>query len=148
MKIKTRFFGEVEIDSNKVIKFKDGIPGFENLKEFLFMTDEDDKNTFYWLQSIEDIDIVFTLFNVFNFMPEYNPNVEKDMLEDLGDFKEEDLVVYCIATIPRDVKEMSINLKAPIVINLANNKAKQIICSNEEYSIKHYIYKELKKAGE
>ena len=148
MKIKTRFFGEIEIDNNKIITFQDGLPGFEHLKNFLFMTDKDENSPFCWLQSIEDVDIVFTLFNVFNFLPNYNPNIEKDMLKDLEEFKEEDFIIYCIATIPKDIKEITINLKAPVIINLANNKAKQIICNNEEYPIKYYIYKEMKKAGE
>nr|WP_317360010.1 flagellar assembly protein FliW [uncultured Tyzzerella sp.] len=154
MKLKTRFFGEIEIDEKKVIDFEEGLPGFENLRKFLFMTDENEDAPFCWLQSIEDIDIVFTLFDIFKYMPNYNPSVEVETLEKLGHFKEEDLLIYCIASIPKDVKNMTVNLKAPVIINVETNKAKQIICSNEEYSIKHYIYKEMlekrsnKKDGE
>ena len=39
MKIKTKFFGEIDIDNKKVINFENGLPGFEYLKKFLFMTD-------------------------------------------------------------------------------------------------------------
>ncbi len=148
MKIKTKFFGEVEIDESKVIMFKEGLPGFEDMKRFLFMTDEDEKSPFCWLQSIDDINIVFTLFNIFRVLPSYNPNVDIELLNKLGDIKEENLEIYCIANIPNDIKEMTVNLKAPVVINLDNNSAKQIICNNEEYPIKYYIYKELKNGGE
>ena len=55
MKLKTRFFGEIEIDEKKVIDFEEGLPGFENLRKFLFMTDENEDAPFCWLQSIEDI---------------------------------------------------------------------------------------------
>ncbi len=148
MKIKTRFFGEVEIDEDKVILFENGIPGFEELKRYVFMTDEDEKSPFCWLQSIEDIDIVFTLFDVVSKIKDYSPNVEEEALSQIGEFEEEDLCIYCIANIPKDIKDMTINLKAPIIINTRNNKARQIICSNEEYPIKYYIYKEIKKSGE
>ena len=148
MKIKTRFFGEVEIDEDKVILFENGIPGFEELKRYVFMTDEDEKSPFCWLQSIEDIDIVFTLFDVVSKIKDYSPNVEEEALSQIGEFEEEDLCIYCIANIPKDIKDMTINLKAPIIINTRNNKARQIICSNEEYPIKYYIYKEIKKRGE
>ncbi|WP_250278456.1 flagellar assembly protein FliW [[Clostridium] colinum] len=149
MTIKTKFFGDIDVDDNKVITFKDGLPGFENITKFLFMTDEDENSPFSWLQSIEDIDIVFTLFNVFKVLPDYNPNVDIELLDTLGDIKDENLAIYCIATIPpKNVKEMTINLKAPIVINLDNNNAKQVICNNEEYPIKYYVHKEVKKGGE
>ena len=145
MKLKTRFFGEIDIDNKKIINFEEGLPGFEDLSKFLFMTDEDENSHFCWLQSIENIDVVFTLFNVFNFLPDYNPIAEVESLEKLGEAKEDDLIIYCIANIPEDIKNMSINLKAPIVINMNNNKAKQVICNNEEYAVKYYIYKELLK---
>ena len=148
MKIKTRFFGEIDVDDNKVINFKSGLPGFENFKKFLFMYDDDENSPFCFLQSIEDIDIVFTLFDVVRFLPDYNPVTDEENLQELQEISEDSLMIYCIATIPQDIKEMTINLKAPIVINLKNNNAKQVICNNEEYPIKYYIYKELKKGGE
>ncbi|WP_317367276.1 flagellar assembly protein FliW [uncultured Tyzzerella sp.] len=145
MKIKTKIFGEIDINDDKVIYFENGLPGFENLKKFLFMTDEDENSPFCWLQSIEDLDIVFTLFDVFRFLPDYNPIVEIESFDKLDNDTEDSLMVYCIAHIPNDVKNMTINLKAPVVINADNNKANQFICSNEEYPIKYYIYKELLK---
>ena len=141
MNIQTKFFGNIEIDENKVIKFEDGIPGFEDLKKFLFMTDEDANSPFCWLQSIEDVNIVFTLINIFKFIPDYNPNVDMEILSKLGKIEEENLAIYCIANIPKNIKDMTVNLKAPIIINLFNNNAKQIICNNDDYSIKYYVYK-------
>lgn len=148
MNIETRFFGQIEIDDEKIIHFKDGIPGFEHLTKFLFMTDKDDNSPFCWLQSIEDLDIVFTLFDVLSFLPNYEPTVEEEYLQNLGEFVEDDLAIYCIANIGQNIQEMTINLKAPVVINLENRQAKQVICNNEDYPIKYYIYKEIKKGGE
>lgn len=148
MKIKTRFFGEIDVDDTKIINFKCGLPGFENLKKFLFMFDDDENSPFCFLQSIEDLDIVFTLFDVIRFLPNYNPVTEVENLKDFEDIDEENFMIYSIATIPQNIKEMTINLKAPIVINLKNNNAKQIICNNEDYPIKYYIYKDFKKGGE
>ena len=62
------------------------MPGFECLKNFLFMTDEDEESPFCWLQSIDDIDIVFTLFDIFKFLPDYNPSVDIKSLDKLGGF--------------------------------------------------------------
>lgn len=148
MIIKTRFFGDVELDESKVITFEDGIPGFFDLKKFLLMTDEDEKSPFCWLQSIEEMNIVFTLFDVYSIIPNYNPVVSEEMLKDIGEFKDEDILIYTIANIPEDLKEISINLKAPIIINMHNNKAKQIILENQDYQIRTYIYDKLKNKGD
>ena len=34
MLIKTRYFGEIDVDDQKVITFDEGLIGFENLKKF------------------------------------------------------------------------------------------------------------------
>lgn len=142
MVIKTKYFGEVQINEEKVIKFESGIPGFENLHRFLFMTSPNPDSAFYWLQSIDDVNIVFTIVDIFRYLPDYNPIVEISSMEGLGEYGkiEEDIAIYNIANIPSNYKEMTINLKAPIVINLKTYKAKQIICNNEEYPIRFRIY--------
>lgn len=148
MHLETRFFGNLEIDESKVIFFQEGIPGFEHLKKFLFMLDEVEDSPFCWLQSIEDIDIVFTLFDVFKYIKDYNPMVEEEFITSIGDFKKGDLLIYTIANITKDIKKISINLKAPIIINMESNKAKQIISTNDDYPIKYYIYEDIKNGGE
>lgn len=149
MTIKTRFFGEIEIDENKVLTFNEGIPGFENLKKFLFMTDNDENSPFCWLQSIEDLDIVFTLFDIYTLMEEYEPKISyEEITNDIGEFEKEDILIYVIANIPKDITKISVNLKAPVIINMKTNKAKQAISISEEYEIKTYIYEQLKKGGE
>lgn len=149
MVIKTRYFGEIEVDKNKIIKFENGILGFEHLQDYLFMTSPEEGNPFCWLQSIQDIDIVFTIIDIFKILPEYNPTVEITSMKDLGEFEkiEEDIAVYNIVKIPENYKDTTVNLKAPIVINLKTYKAKQIICNNEEYHVRFKIYDILQKAG-
>ncbi len=153
MKINTKFFGELEVNENDLINFEDGLPGFKEYTSFLFISDEandkdnnDDKpnkkSPFSWLQSVDDKDVAFVLFDVFAFIPDYSPIINIEFLSMLGTNTLDDVKICCIANIPSDIKKMSINLKAPIVINTKNNKAKQIICDNDNYSLKHYIYQE------
>ena len=51
-------------------------------------------------------------------------------------------------TVPEDIKKMSINLKAPIVINTATMKGCQVVAENPEYQVKHQIYELLEAARE
>ena len=66
--------------------------------------------------------------------------------------KDEDVYILTTVTIPQGkVEEITINLKAPVIINLANNKGCQLIVE-DDYPVKHKIYDILKnrneKAGE
>lgn len=150
MNISTRLFGNVEIDESKIITFDEEIPGFAGLKRYLFMLN-DETGPFYWLQSIDDTDIVFPIIDVLAYLPNYDPLITVDDLASLGKCENpENIMVYNIVVIPEKIEDISVNLKAPVVINLETLKAKQIISSNEEYKIKYYIHKELEsmKAGE
>lgn len=155
MKINTKHFGEMEIDDNKVIFFEEGIPGFPDLRKFTLISEINNDNTespFFWLQSLEEKEIAFILIDLFNVMPDYNPIVEREIVSSLGKCEKDDLIIYNIVVIPSDINKLSVNLKAPIVININTNKGKQIIANNEEYPIKFYLYEYLKnnnkKAGE
>ena len=68
----------------------------------------------------------------------------------LGEIKPEELLVLVTVTVPKDLTQMSVNLKGPIIINAAEKRALQIIVEGDEYKVKFPIYDILnqKKAGE
>lgn len=139
MKIKTKNFGELEINKEKVINFKEGLLGFEDMKQFILLASEE-KSAFYWLQSVDNGELAFAIVNPFVFYPTYSPEIKDEHIEELGELNEDDLNVYTILVVPEDVKKMTTNLKAPIVINKKSKKAKQVIVENDEYKIRHKIY--------
>lgn len=145
MHIQTKNFGPLDIDDQKIIHFAEGIPGFPDLKTYILITDEEQLDSpFCWLQSVGDGGVAFALVNPFSFYPEYSPEIDEGLLETLGDFQMEDLVVYNIVVVPEDITRMTANLRAPIIINSNTQKAIQTIARNEEYQIKHSIYQEIK----
>lgn len=146
MTIKTRNFGEVTIDENKVITFEEGIPGMPDLKKYLLMSDSNEDSGFYWLQSIEDTDIAFIMVDIFKIMPNYSPMLPENKLDELEISKDcKDYLIYNIAVVPKDFRKMTVNLKAPIIINTKTRKGMQLICNNEEYPIRYYLFKEGEK---
>ena len=72
--------------------------------------------------------------------PDYNPMVDDEILKPIGNIDPDELLVLVTVTVPKDLKLMSINLRAPIVINVAERKAVQIILEGEEYKVKFPIY--------
>jgi len=143
VKFTTTRFGLVEVDEQNIVEFVDEIPGFPGAERFVVIPHAEN-SPFSWLQSIELPDVAFVVADPWLFFEDYKPVLSEADLERLelyGDI-EESLAVLSIFTIPSDPKKMTANLKAPVVINSKNNKAKQIILANEEYSTKHLILPE------
>lgn len=84
--------------------------------------------------------------------PDYNPEVDDEILQNLGELNPDEMLVLVTMTVPKDVKLMSVNLKGPIVINAAQKTAIQVIVEGDEYPVKFPIYDILeankKKAGD
>ncbi|MBP3338697.1 MAG: flagellar assembly protein FliW [Lachnospiraceae bacterium] len=143
MKILTKIFGEIEVNEEKVLNFKEGIIGFPDLNKFMLIHDADDeKKTVSWLQSIDEPAFAMPVVDPLAVDPTYNPIVEDELLKPLGDLVEEDIIVLVTMTVPADVKKATVNLKAPIVVNSKNLNACQIILDDDKYLVKHPINSE------
>lgn len=153
MKAATRLFGEIEIDESKIITFEDGIIGFPDMKKFTLIFDEEKEGrpSISWLQSMDEPEIAFPVMDPQFVCEAYNPSVEDELLKNLGTIKEDNLYVLVTVTVPQDIKELAVNLKAPIVINTDTRKASQIIVEDDlpvRYRIYEILEEAKKKAGE
>lgn len=139
--IQTKLFGEIGVNPDKLIVFEEGIIGFDFLKEFLLINDEENEEaSISWLQSVDEPGFAMPVMNPLLIDSGYNPIVEDELLKTLGDFRDENLLVMVTLSIPSQLEQMSANMKAPIIINGENRKACQIIIDNEEYQVKYPIY--------
>ena len=153
MKAATRLFGEIEIDESKIITFEDGIIGFPDMKKFTLIFDEEKEGrpSISWLQSMDEPEIACPVMDPLFVCETYNPSVEEELLKNLGTIKEDNLYVLVTVTVPQNIKELAVNLKAPIVINTDTRKASQIIVEDDlpvRYRIYEILEEAKKKAGE
>lgn len=155
MKINTRAFGEVDIEDSKIITFSEGLIGFPELRRFALIYDKEKGNSsIQWLQSVEEPEFALPVMNPLIICPDYNPVVEDSILKPVGSLDENDMLVLVTVTVPKDIKEISVNLRGPIVINANECKACQVILDNDDYKVKFPIYdilqsnKKNKKAGD
>ena len=151
MQILTKIFGEITIDDDKIIQFPKGIIGFPDLTEFTLVHDEEKgTESIHWLQSIQEPAFAMPVMDPLLVCPEYNPEADDELLDILGEIVPEELLILVTVTVPKDLTQMSVNLKGPIVINAAEKKALQIIVEGDEYQVKYPIYDIVnqKKAGE
>ncbi len=142
MTIETRVFGEVTIDSEKIITFEGGIVGFPELQKFALIHDSEQGNNagIRWMQSLEEPAFAMPVMDPLIVAPDYNPMVDDEILKPIGNIDPEEILVLTTVTVPKDLKQMSVNLRAPIVINVTERKAVQIILDGEEYQVKFPIY--------
>lgn len=153
MRINTKIFGEVEIDDEKIICFEKGIIGFPELTQFALMHDAErtDGSGVRWLQSLQEPAFAMPVMDPLLVMADYNPEVEEELLKPIGELEPDQMLVLVTLTVPSDIKKMSVNLRAPIVIHTDNRKACQVIVDDDKYLVKYPIYEILqaaKKAGE
>ncbi len=151
MKADTRLFGEIDIQDDKIITLKEGIIGFPDLQHFTLIFDEEKKEKagVKWLQSMDDPDFALPVINPLDVKPDYKPSVSREELEALGEMPIESTFILVTITVPKDIEKMSVNLKAPFIINMENLQGAQLIVE-DDYPVKYMIYDILnkKKAGE
>lgn len=139
MKIETRDFGTLDISDDQIIEFPNGIYAFEESKRFTII--EIEKGQYpVWLQCVDSIKPCFILFDPWLICKDYEITLnssEKTMLEVN---EKTNLQVLCIARVPEDFKETTVNLKSPIVINMDTKKAMQVILL-ENYPYRQPIFK-------
>jgi len=148
MTAETRLFGTVTIPDEKLITFPEGIVGFPFMKHFALIHDVDNtESPIMWLQSMEETEFAMPVLEPNLVMEGYNPTVNDEHLAPVGDLAPDQIYVLVTITVPPQIEKMSVNLKAPIVINMANNKAVQIIVE-DDFQVKYPIYETLKKRKE
>ena len=134
MILKTKNFGEIEIDEKNIIHFPEGILGFEEEKQFVMIKDEDEQNPFQWLQSVQNPELAFVIINPFFVFPDYDIVLSKSVQEKLKIEDEKDVAVYSIVVVPEDIEKMTVNLLGPIVININKKLGKQVILDDDRYT--------------
>ncbi len=148
MKIETANFGQVEIEKEKILAFREGLPGFPEEKEFIVILNHDKDNPFHWLQSVKTPDLSFVIVNPFEIFSDYDLILPQTAIKKLEIEDEKDIIIYTIVVIPEDIKKMTTNLLGPLVVNAKKKIAKQVILEEEKYSTKHFIFdQDLEKAG-
>ena len=145
IKVNTSRFGELEIDEARILHFKNGIPAFEDEHEFIILP-YDEESPYYFMQSLKTSDLAFLLTIPFLFFPDYTFEIDDNALNELEIKDEDKISYYTLITIPNhSIRYMTTNLLAPIVLNTANMKAKQIVLEKTTYTTKERLFPDPKK---
>jgi flagellar assembly factor FliW len=127
-KISTTQFGELVIESKHIFMFTNGLLGFEELREFVLISEEETV-PFKWLICLEKPEIGFPLLSPWHIDLTYDPG---------SDFDLEKEVLMVVITL-KDRGMMTANMKAPIVLDVHNQSGKQVILPTDRYFTDYVI---------
>lgn len=137
MEIQTKFLGKVTIDPATIIQFPKGIPAFEEEKEFVLIPLAEN-SPFISLQSIHTAHVGFIAAFPYDFKADYAFDLDTTDRDFLQIEKEEDVIVYSLLTLKDTLENSTMNLLAPVIINVVEKKGKQIVLNeNEQHPLRY-----------
>jgi flagellar assembly factor FliW len=138
MIVNTASFGALEVDPLDIYQFPYGIPGFEENLQYIIVQ-PDPSLPLCYLQSVEESRLSLLVCNPFIFFTDYDFQLSDTHQQELNITNEADVAVWSVVTIDKDNNGATMNLLAPIVVNIQEKRGKQVILHDSSYSIKHKL---------
>lgn len=134
--IETSRFGALTFKESDVIYFASPILGFEDQLRYILLDHAED-SPFKWLQSLDNPKLAFVLTNPAIFGIDYQFEVPESSAKLLEATQSEQIVAYTLVTIPDNAPDkMTVNLLGPIIINVDNRCALQLVLDDTRYTTK------------
>ena len=112
--IESSRFGQVEIDSERVVEFPDGLIGLGGSRYALLAAEPD--SPFLWLQSLEDPELALPVTDPHQFFPSFAVQLDDEEAERLGLSDTTAVAVYVTVRAAEELEDFTANLKAPILV--------------------------------
>jgi flagellar assembly factor FliW len=131
-------FGELTYHEADVIEFPWGLPGFANHRRWLLLT-VDSHAGFVWLQSLDDLNVAIPAADPVWIFESYAPKLPAYAFVALDITQPDDFTMINVVVVSPNAEEMTMNLMAPIIVNLRTRKARQVMLENSAYSVREPI---------
>lgn len=124
MKIHTTRFGSIEIEPNDILFFRNGLLGFEDCRHWVLLADSNN-SAVAWLQSMQHADVAMPVVSPRRFVADYQVRLEPNDVDVLQLNSVEQ--AYVLGVVSRDEDVLTLNLRAPLVINLDRRIGCQVV---------------------
>jgi len=135
MQVRTTRFANVEIQPSDLIRFPDGLLGLEDCRTWVLLADAQN-DALGWLQSTTRPEVALAVVSPRRFVPGYQLHVFRRELGSLDLARPED--AHVLAIVSKNERGITLNLKAPIVMNLDKRTGRQVI-ANGELPLQHEL---------
>jgi flagellar assembly factor FliW len=120
----------------QVLSLADPLPGFPGHRDYVLVPAEDGGRLF-WLQSVAPDGPRFLAVPAAAYFPEYAPALPGAVCDELGLAGPAGARLYCLVTVPAgDVAAATANLRAPVVVNPATHRARQVVLLDAAHPIR------------
>jgi flagellar assembly factor FliW len=131
-------FGTCAYRDSEVLMFPWGLPGFGSLRRFIALNLEGQEK-FVWLQSLDDPSVALPTADPWQMFADYTPQLPPYATSSLDIQRPEDFVTLCVVVVSPGATEMTMNLLAPIVVNLRSRVGRQVTLETGGYSVRAEI---------
>lgn len=136
LRVESRRFGTMEVPADRVFSFEAGLLGFPHCRRFVLL-DHRPGSPFKWMLSLDDPELAFAVADPIELVRDYEPPLKRASRQ--LEAEPTDLAIFALVTIPADPTEMTINLMAPVAVNLKTLTAQQIILDEPGLSSAHRV---------
>jgi flagellar assembly factor FliW len=127
-------FGKIEYAQSDVMVFPWSIPGFTDMHRWLILS-LDSQPGYVWIQSLDDPTTALPAADPWMLFEGYDPKLPAYAFLGLEIQDPEDFTLLCVVVVKPGAEEMTMNLMAPIVVNLRTNRARQVVLDGTNYSV-------------
>ena len=141
IKVPSITFGDIEIDDHKVYQFDKGIPGLRGIHKYAIVEAEDTEPV-KWLQALQPPYITLMMLDPAIVDSDYSVNLTDEHLKILGNPTMQEVFLMVLIVVPEDAHNMTANLLAPLVFNLAARKALQVVVEGSPEMLRVKVIKD------
>ena len=143
MKVETSRFSTLDISEEEIVRFPEGLYGFEKETEFTLLPfNPNVESPMEWMQSLKSAHLAFVITDPYLYLPDYKLKLSEEDNKRVELIEGDKYLTRAIVTIPENYSEMTANLIAPLVINKDKGVAKQFVLTNMDYDTRHYLLPE------
>ncbi len=113
------------------------VPGFPSHRDYVLVA-ADASGLLRWLQALDPEGPRFLVVPPAPFVPEYAPRLPGAVLTELDLDSPAAAELLCLVTVPDgDASSATMNLRAPLVLDPATGRGRQVVLSDGGYPIRH-----------
>lgn len=131
--VQSERLGPLDCDESTLLRFPNGLLGFEDVQEFAVVA-ADGEGAYSWLQSIDHAHLSFLAVVPRFFFDDYAPEIPDADAAELGITSDTHTQLLALVTISDE--GITANLLGPIVVNVRTRTARQIVLSEQKYSVR------------
>lgn len=129
MEITSTRFGTIRVEPQDVLHFPQGLIGFETCCHWVLLADATN-DAVAWLQSVSRPEVALPAVSPRRFVEDYRLRITAADLQSLDPAGGGE--IYVLTILGHDQGRWTLNLKAPVVINLSTRCGRQVVSQDDQ----------------